>query len=159
MTLKLHQKLLLRTTSFTGPLETLKKVLPYAVSPSKIVVIAGTTSIQLLPEYGPACVLRRMWTTYVKALSHQLGPKGIYVNAVSPGIVLTDFHVQRIVNTAKQNYVDYDDQMKQEVARIPLRRHALPEEVAQTVRFLLSRDSDFISGVNLIIDGGARLSY
>jgi len=146
-------------TTFTGPLESLKKVLPHLASPSKIVIIAGTTSVQLLPEYGPACVIRRMWTTCAKALSHQLGPKGICVNALSPGVVLTDFHVERIANKARQNHVDYDDQMKQDVAKIPLRRHALPEEVAQTVKFLLSRDSDFINGVNLVIDGGTTLSY
>jgi len=145
--------------TFTGPLEALKTILPYAASPSKIVIIAGTTSVQLLPEYGPACVIRRMWTTYAKALSHQLAPEGVYVNTVSPGVVLTDFHVKRIENKARENHVDYDVAVKRDAAKVPLGRHASPEEVAQTVKFLLSKDSDFINGVNLVIDGGATLSY
>ncbi len=64
-------------STFTGPIEALKVVLPHLSNPSKIVVIAGTTSVQVQPEYGPSCVIRRMWTTYIKALSHQLGPKGL----------------------------------------------------------------------------------
>lgn len=146
-------------TTFTGPLEALKSALPYFVAQSKIVIIGGTTSVQLLPEYGPACVVRRMWTTYAKALAHQLGPKGISVNVLSPGVVLTDFHEQRIANKAKQNSISYEEQMQREVVDIPLRRYAAPEEVAKSVKFLLSSDSNFINGINLVIDGGSTVSY
>lgn len=145
--------------TFTGPMEALKVVLPYLSNPSKIVVIAGTTSVQLQPEYGPSCVIRRMWTTYTKALSHQLGPQGISINALSPGVVLTNFHQDRIQNKSHENGLSYDDQMEKEVANIPLRRHAKLQEVAQTIKFLLSEQSDFINGVNLILDGGVTLSY
>jgi short-subunit dehydrogenase len=41
-------------TTFTGPLEALKNVLPHLSTSSKIAVIGGTTSVQLLPEYGPS---------------------------------------------------------------------------------------------------------
>lgn len=145
--------------TFTGPLEALKVALPHLSNPSKVVVIAGTTSVQLQPEYGPSCVIRRMWTTYTKALSHQLGPQGISINALSPGVVLTNFHQERIQKKSEEAGLSYDDQMKKEVANIPLRRHAKPQEVAQTIKFLLSEQSDFINGVNLILDGGYTLSY
>lgn len=145
--------------TFTGPMEALKVALPYLSNPSKIVVIAGTTSVQLQPEYGPSCVIRRMWTTYIKALSHQLGPQGISINALSPGVVLTNFHQERIQRKSDENGLSYDDEMEKEVANIPLRRHAKPQEVAQTIKFLLSEQSDFINGVNLILDGGFTLSY
>ncbi len=146
-------------TTFTGPLEALKTALPYFTSQGKVAIIGGTTSVQLLPEYGPSCIMRRMWTTYAKALSHQLGPKGISVNVLSPGVVLTQFHEERIANKAEQNSISYEEQMGREVASIPMRRHAMPKEVAKSVKFLLSSDSNFISGVNLIIDGGSTVSY
>lgn len=146
-------------STFTGPVETLKALLPYLSNPSKIVVIAGTTSIQLQPEYGPSCVIRRMWTTYTKALSHQLGSQGISVNALSPGVVLTSFHEERIQKKANENKLSYEEQMEKEVSNIPLHRHAKPEEVAQTIKFLLSEESDFINGVNLVLDGGFTSSY
>jgi 3-oxoacyl-[acyl-carrier protein] reductase len=145
--------------TFTGPIQALKSVLPHFGAHGKIVIIAGTTSVQLMPEYGPACIIRRMWTTCAKALAHQLGPKGVSVNALSPGVVLTDFHVDRITKSARQNGMDYDSQMKTDVAKIPLGRHAAPDEVAKSVSFLLSKDADFINGVNLVLDGGLTLSY
>lgn len=145
--------------TFTGPIEALKATFPYLNNPSKIVVIAGTTSVQLQPEYGPSCVIRRMWTTYSKALSHELGPRGISVNALSPGVVLTSFHEERIQKKALESGVSYEEQMKKETANIPLRRHAKPQEVAQVIRFLLSDQSNFISGVNLVLDGGITVSY
>jgi 3-oxoacyl-[acyl-carrier protein] reductase len=146
-------------STFTGPLEALKIVLPYLCNPSKIVIIAGTTSIQLQPDYGPTCVIRRMWTTYAKALSHQLGPQGISINTLSPGVVLTNFHEERIQKKAHETGLAYEEQMKKEVANIPLRRHAKPQEVAKTIKFLLSDQSDFINGINLLLDGGFTLSY
>ena len=145
--------------TFTGPLEALKVVLPNLIQNGKIVVIVGTTSVQFQPEAGPACVIRRMWTTYTKALSHQLGPQGISINTLSPGVVLTNFHQQKIQKKANENELSYDDQMEKDVANIPLRRHTQPQEVAQTIKFLISDDSNFINGVNLIIDGGFTTSY
>ncbi|MFI0435004.1 MAG: SDR family NAD(P)-dependent oxidoreductase [Parachlamydiaceae bacterium] len=146
-------------STFTGPLEALKAVLPHLSNPSKIVVIAGTTSVQLQSDYGASCVIRRMWTTYTKALSHQIGSQGISVNALSPGVVLTNFHQERIQKKSDETGLSYDEQMEKEVANIPLRRHAKPQEVAQTIKFLLSEQSDFIHGINLILDGGETLSY
>lgn len=145
--------------TFTGPLEALKVAFPHLLQHSKIVVIAGTTSVQFQPDYGLSCVIRRMWTTYIKALSHQMGPQGISINALSPGIVLTKFHQERIQNKAKEKGLSYQDQMEQEVTNIPLHRHARPEEVAKTIKFLLSEESDFINGVNIILDGGLTVSY
>ena len=145
--------------TFTGPSEVLSGTLPYLSQIAKIVVIAGTTSVQLQPEFGPSCVIRRMWTTYTKALSHQLGSKGISVNTLSPGIVLTNYHLDKIECRAKSNGLCLKDQMKEEVDKIPLKRHAKPIEIAQTIKFLLSDDSNFISGINLVIDGGLNTCY
>lgn len=145
--------------TFTGPVEALKVALPLLTQNGKIVVIAGTTSVQFQPEAGPACVIRRMWTTYTKALSHQLGPQGISINTLSPGVVLTNFHQQRIQKKADENKLSYIDQMEQEVSNIPLRRHAQPQEIAQTIKFLISEESNFINGTNLILDGGFTVSY
>lgn len=145
--------------TFTGPLETLKAALPSLSNKGKIVIIAGTTSVQVSPEYGPACVIRRMWTTFSKSLSHQLGPQGIHVNVLSPGVVLTEFHEERIAKKAAESGCSYGEQMVKDTANIPLRRHAQPSEVAQSIKFLLSDQSDFITGVNLVLDGGVTIGY
>jgi 3-oxoacyl-[acyl-carrier protein] reductase len=100
-----------------------------------------------------------MWTTYIKALSHQIGSQGITINALYPGVVLTKAHQERIQSKAKEKGLSYEEQMKQEVASIPLHRHARPEEEAKTIKFLLSEESDFINGTNIILDGGFTVSY
>ncbi|OJU81753.1 MAG: hypothetical protein BGO10_07660 [Chlamydia sp. 32-24] len=153
-----HNWLDLLQTTFTGPLEALRIGLSH-LKEGKVVIIAGTTSMQLMPEYGPACIIRRMWTTYSKALAHALAPKGIQVNSLSPGVVLTDFHAKKIEAKALQNNLTFEEQMQKDCAAIPMKRWAKPEEVAQATRFFLSKESDYITGVNLLQDGGTTVSY
>jgi len=146
-------------SSFTGPLEVLKAALPHLGEGSRIVAIVGTTSVQYQSDSGPTSVIRRMWTTYTKALSHQLGPQGIRVNALSPGIVLTHFHEERIERQAQEKGISYEEQMARETMSIPLRRHAQSDEVAKAIRFLLSEESSFVNGANLVLDGGFTVIY
>lgn len=144
---------------FSGPVDALRATLSSFETCGKIVIIGGTTSVQLMPEYGPACMVRRMWTTYAKALSYQLGPQGISVNVVSPGVVATRFHEERLQKKAESNNVSYDEQLQKDTSAIPIRRYPTPIEVARTVRFMVSDQSDAITGVNLLIDGGATSNY
>ena len=80
--------------------------------------------------------------TQVMAL--EWGPRGVQVNAVSPPVVLTE--MGRVAWAGESGEV-----MKQE---IPLRRFALPQEVAAATLFLASDAADMITGANLIVDGG-----
>ncbi|QRR31449.1 SDR family oxidoreductase [Chlamydia abortus] len=140
--------------AFIAQTALIQATLPYMSSPSSIVIIGGTTSVQHLPAYSLSCVIRRMWTTYAKALAYELGPKGIRVNVVSPGAVLTPFHKGRIQEKARVNQSSYTEEYNKETEEIPLRRHCESEELAKTIEFLLTPSSSFISGVNLLLDGG-----
>jgi len=78
-----------------------------------------------------------------RSMALELAPK-VRVNAVAPGYVLTP--MQR---------AEYTDAMLEEVNRkIPLRRHAAPEEVAALFAFLASDDAAYITGQVYVIDGG-----
>lgn len=145
--------------TFTGPIDVLNQTLSSLSEMSKIVIISGTSSVQLSPEHGPVAVVRRMWTTYAKALSHKLGSRGIYVNVLSPGVIMTDYHVNRITKLAATSNLSFEEQLEKEIVKIPLHRHGKPEEIANSVRFLLSSDSNFVTGANLIIDGGLTTAY
>lgn len=80
---------------------------------------------------------------FTKSLAKELGPRGITVNAVAPGFVLTDL-------TA-----DLSDDLKQQaVEATPLGRMGEPEEIAQAVAFLASDLASFITGEVLTVDGG-----
>ena len=81
----------------------------------------------------------------VKELTLELSPYKINVNAVSPGIIATEM---------MKEMIDDKKTKKELIASIPMKRIGLPEEVADAVVFLASPDSDFITGHNLVIDGG-----
>lgn len=76
-------------------------------------------------------------------LAIELGPRGITVNAISPGGTRTDM--------AAQNYVEGDLDVK---GMISLGRLAEPEEIAAAVAFLVSPDASYITGSALRVDGG-----
>lgn len=86
--------------------------------------------------------------TFTKAMAKELGPKGIRVNAVDPGMIATSFHdtfTKPEVRTHVANAT-------------PLRRQGNAEEVADLVAYLASGESSFITGANIDINGGTYFS-
>ena len=79
------------------------------------------------------------------SLARELGPKGIRVNAVAPGITETD-----MMKAVPKEVIE------PMVARIPLRRLGKPEDIANAFVFLASEEASYITGVVLSVDGMAR---
>ena len=82
--------------------------------------------------------------TFTKGLAKELGPFGIRVNAVSPGVIDTHYHEQ----------FSTPEMMKGYVAGIPLGRVGTPEEVAAVICFLASSASGYLAGETIEINGG-----
>ncbi len=80
------------------------------------------------------------------SLARELGPKGIRVNAVAPGIIETD-----MMKAVPKEVIE------PMVARIPLRRMGQPEDIANAFVFLASDEASYITGVVLSVDGMARV--
>ena len=79
-----------------------------------------------------------------KTTAADLGPSNILVNALSPGFTLTDL---------TQATVPVEEQ-KQIAQQVPLRRFAEPEEMANVALFLCSELNSYITGQNIVVDGG-----
>ena len=79
------------------------------------------------------------------SLARELGPKGIRVNAVAPGITETD-----MMKAVPKEVID------PMIAQIPLRRLGQPEDIANAFVFLASDEASYITGVVLSVDGMAR---
>ncbi len=87
-------------------------------------------------------------STFTRALAKELGPQGIRVNALNPGMIATKFH---------DDFTK--DQVRQNVANAtPLRREGRAEEVADLVAYLANCESSFLTGNNVDINGGLAFS-
>ncbi len=86
--------------------------------------------------------------TFTRSMAKELGPKGVRVNSLCPGMIATSFHdifTKPEVRTAV-------------AGNTPLRRQGRAEEVAETVLFLASDDAAFVTGANLDVNGGTYFS-
>ena len=79
------------------------------------------------------------------SLARELGPKGIRVNAVAPGITETD-----MMKAVPKSIIE------PMIAQVPLRRLGQPEDIANAFAFLASEEASYITGVVLSVDGMAR---
>ena len=85
-----------------------------------------------------------------RALARELGPDGITVNAVAPGLILSD--------SVQANPDIMAFQQAAIMGARSLKRDAFPDDVEGTVVFLASDDSAFMSGQTLVVDGGSVFS-
>ena len=112
-----------------------------------IVNIASTGGIEPSPMLGAYCVSKAAIIMLTKAFAAELGPKGVRVNCVAPGLVETKF-AEVLVNTPAIHDAY--------VSRAALRRHGQPEEIASAAHFLASDAASYMTCQVMIIDGGSR---
>jgi len=136
-----------------------------ALLPSMIAQRAGViihvTSIQHvlpLPESTIAyAAAKAALSTYSKALSKEVTPKGVRVVRVSPGWIETEAAVALAERLAAQAGTDYEggkEIIMKSLGGIPLGRPATPQEVADLIAFLVSPRAASITGTEYLIDGG-----
>ena len=85
--------------------------------------------------------------TFTKALAREVGPRGIRVNGVAPGLIATRFHDTH----------SSPDSRKATVEQTPLRREGVPADVAGAVLFLSSSRAAFLAGETIEVNGGLGL--
>ncbi|MEQ8391097.1 MAG: SDR family oxidoreductase [Thalassospira sp.] len=124
-------------------------------------VVIHVTSIQRelpLPDSTTAyAAAKAALSTYSKALSKEVSPKGVRVVRVSPGWIETEAAVHLAERLAEQAGTDYDGGKKiimEALGGIPLGRPAKPDEVANLIAFLASDRAGAITGTEYVIDGG-----
>ena len=111
------------------------------------IVNVSSVASQLAPPYGAVYSATKAAVDAVtKSLSKELGPRKIRVNAINPGMVLTEG-----VHSAGISGSDFQKQME---ARTPLGRIGEVDDVAPAAVFLASPDASWISGETLVIAGG-----
>ena len=87
--------------------------------------------------------------SYANCLSLELAPRLIRVNCISPAMIWTDLIMQESIDI---------DQLKEDELRYPLKRYGTPEDVAHLAIYMLSDASTWMTGSNVKISGGGKLS-
>ena len=98
------------------------------------------------------CVSKAAVDQYTRCAALDLAPHGVRVNAVNPGVVVTELHT---VTNAVPDYAGFLERSK---STHPLGRVGQPEEIAALTLFLLSEEAGWITGATVGIDGGRALT-
>ncbi len=144
---------------FTTPLQVIRHLDQSLVNGGSIAIVSGLSSKYFMPAYKNTNVIRMMWTAETKNLADHFSSRGIRVNTVSPGVLYTGHHKQRIENEAQKNEITADAQLEKAVQGIPLKRYGQPKDLSNLLAFLLSPDSSFINGTDIPLDGGENQAY
>jgi NAD(P)-dependent dehydrogenase (short-subunit alcohol dehydrogenase family) len=128
-----------------GYLNTTKAFAVQAPPGAAIVNVASVAGMRAAPLQGVYGMTKAAVISMTKSLAVELGPSGIRVNAIAPGLVETRFAAALVS----------DDEMRSHfTARTGLGRHAQPDEIAGAAVYLLSGASSYTTGATLVIDGG-----
>jgi NAD(P)-dependent dehydrogenase (short-subunit alcohol dehydrogenase family) len=110
-----------------------------------IITVASAAALAPLPDHYAYCASKAGLVMATKVLARELGPYGIRANSVCPTVVLTEMGQRVWGEEAKAAPM---------LARIPLGRFAVPQEVSDTVVWLASDAASMINGVDIPVDGG-----
>ena len=139
-----------------GPVRTVRALLPSLErGRSPAIVLLGAAGAKM-PYVNQVVsnVHKAGLLALVKTLSHELAPKGIRVNAISPGRTLTRLWLDRADRLAAEQGTTPGEVIEEFAAEIPLGRFAEPDEIAQAVVFVASDRASYITGQSISVDGG-----
>ena len=120
-----------------------------------IVNVVGNGGKVASPIHLPGGAANAALMLATAGLAAAYAGQGVRVNAVNPGLTLTDRLQEGLAADARLQGIGTDEAMQRAVARIPLGRMAEPDEIARAVLFLASDAASYVTGVNLSMDGAA----
>lgn len=133
----------------SGLFFTIQKAAPLIPKGGSIVVTTSFLNAVGTPGLSILSATKAAIRSLVRSIGAELAPRGIRVNAVSPGPIATAFHTKLGLTDAQLTETATAIQ-----ARVPLQRFGEAVEIARTALFLASDDSSFTTGAEIVVDGG-----
>jgi NAD(P)-dependent dehydrogenase (short-subunit alcohol dehydrogenase family) len=120
---------------------------------ASVVNVSSVTGLRAFPGIAGYCVSKAGLDQLTRCAALELAPHGVRVNAVNPGVVVTDLH--RRAGFSDATYAAFLERAKE---THPLGRPGEPEEIADLIVFLASARAGWITGETISIDGGRHLT-
>lgn len=111
--------------------------------------VASVSGLTSAPKHAPYGAAKAGLMSWVRTLAVELGPKNIRANAVAPGFVWTP-RISKLIS---------EESKKASEQNVPIRRVALPQDIASAILFLSSDLASYVNGVTLIVDGGVEAKF
>ncbi|TRM58473.1 hypothetical protein BD626DRAFT_183068 [Schizophyllum amplum] len=129
-----------------------RKMIAQGITDGRLIGASSVAGKQPFLGLTSYCAAKFAIRGITQAAALSLGPHGITANAYAPGLIDTAIinveGMREHANLSLQNWADV----------VPLKRHGEPEEIASLVSFLASKESGYITGQTISIDGGGRMS-
>src|SRR5882672_1806635 len=133
-----------------APFILMQKALPAIIERrGNIVNVSSVTGLRAFPGVLAYCVSKAALDQLTRCAALELAAKGVRVNAVNPGVVVTEIHKRG--GMTEEDYLAFLEHSKQ---THPLGRVGQPDEIAELVFFLASKQASWITGATYSIDGG-----
>ncbi|MGL4288306.1 MAG: SDR family oxidoreductase [Phreatobacter sp.] len=113
-----------------------------------VIIVSSIGGLRGSPIIGAYCISKAADMQLARNLAVEYGPHNVRVNCIAPGLIKTDF--------ARALWEDPKG-LAERTATTPLRRIGEPDEIAGAAVFLASRAGSFVTGQNIVIDGGVTI--
>ncbi len=119
-----------------------------AAGRGSIIFVSSVAGLDPLPGLGAYSISKAGLLGLARVLARELGPRGVRVNAIAPGLIETRFSAALFAD--RQAYDTF-------ITRTPLGRHGQPDDIVGAAVFLASDASAYVTGQVLVVDGGGRM--
>lgn len=146
-------------TNLTGPFLMMRAAIPHMIEAGggNIINVSSLAAIRCLPGMPAYCSSKAGLNHLTRQVALDYGYANIRCNVICPGATRTEMLEHSLEPAAKALGTDLDGVFARMTANSPLRRVSLPEEIARVCLCLASDDTSFMTGAEVVVDGGTQV--